>query len=946
MTSVSPTPQQITATLRTHRDRTINMLITQQQRNQHTQHNAPLPHHTITPHYIHTTTTTTTHPSTHPSPYQREQAERRAVERGERAEERVRHERHRVSVEQQERQHTITRILNTDKQHRQQQLQHQHSRNSRLPAHLRPGWEDDGVSVDEWRRRVREEREAIEAEEEQMMERMKEMKQRIVQLQAEERAEEDRQQRDRDSQQEAERVQREADEKRRDDRRRWAATLTSAPAHYVTEESRAASLSTDSSSDSDSDSAGRHGTASHEDTAAEMTRLWDEFKHKWTPQKQPPSATPPPPTAATSAVEEKGKEKGKEGELQSLTASTDASIRELTAMLNDMIKEFNITAAAAGDEQPIVVQPARHEQTTTAWLDEKSEHDTDRMAAVVSAASISAATAAVTARKPSPLSSPAPSPTWLNTAQRQRSVKRGEAQEAEWQLILQELKHDKRERDEQTPTGRTDGGGRVGLFVPSIFSQREHRVEQELKEQSSHRRQESRTVARPLVEEAEHADDGEDGVVYSGLIDFDVHDPHEIDRQRRIEAQLIADKAARTEQRTQQQQLPDEADKQATDSDVRVREAIDRYKRSEAATEEVGMDDEKSVGRLDEQPRQPRLKPAAVVEPTADVRQWLERLERKIDALANQQQQQSVAEAGKKAQPSSKPQPSAVRPAADIFAPVEQTQQQRDKETDKNANREPHQQQSAQATESITQPADSNQHTTRTHRNTQHRTLDYDGKYAEEDVPPRPPPAAHPTSYYSSAYTVSHHPTVAPSLAAPFVVTAGSATSDSYQRSNAAGTVYGSSGSSGGGLTLQDCFARRMGHVIATNEQRRQARQQRQQAAHAHYAANDQYDTARHHSLSHSHAASKPAGRTGRQYTVSGQAAAGTAVSGTHRRMQLVERGVVGVREARARSARAWRQLPEVRRRRDEQKRREERRRSVERRQSYDRQRRAGQQPS
>ena len=945
MTAVSSTPQQITATLRTHRDRTINMII-KQQHNQHTLNNAPLPRHSITAHKQYLTTTSLVEPRfDHHSHRRIECDERQSADRGRRAEQRVRQERHKASREQYERKQSTVHILNADKQHRQQQLQHQHRRDSQLPAHLTAARTTNGVGVEEWRRRVREEREAIEAEEGQMMERVQQMKQRIVQLQAEERAEEERQQHDTRRRHHEEATQRAMVDEKRDEKQRWVAALTSAPTHYVREE-RSAPLSSDSSSDSS------HGgeVRREEDTAAEMTRLWDEFKHKWTPPKQPSSSAPPTQLPAPVAAESAEKESA--GDLHSLTASTDASIRELTVMLNDMIKEFNITAAAVGDEKPIVPQTTQHKQVETVWAGKNSKQHTEEVMAAASAASVTSATAAinVTARKPSPLSSPSSSPTRLNTAQRQRSAARGEAQEAEWHLILQELKHDKPQLSEQTATapaeGRVDGGGRVGLFVPTIFNKREerkraeskpHRAAQEEQEEEMTDGKEPQRKRAPTAAEFDvNGEDGADGVVYSGLIDFDVNDPHEIDRQRRIEAQLVAETTARQQQQSKKQpQQAEERERQSTVSDERVREAINRYKRSGLAAEEI--DEKKESAGMEERTSEMQSK-SPQLDSTVDVRQWLERLERKIDALANQQPHLTAVQGENKAQRSTKRKATGTQPAADIFAPVQQPEQQQEKHHNEKG-RELHKQQSASTTEPASS-ADTAWSDVHTQRDNQRRT-DNDKKYAS-DVQPQPPPTR---TDRTSAYAGT-----APS-SQPFVTTTHSASSHSQQRSSVIGAVDGGGGSAGSGLTLQECFARRMGHIIATNEQRRHEREQhRLSLAHARCTADDDYSTAaRHSSLSHTRPASQPSHRTGRRrYGASFQSSAasatpGVAVSSGHLRMQLGGRAVIGAREARARSARVWRQLPEVHRRREEQKKREERRRSVERRQSYDKQRRAGQ---
>lgn len=778
---------------------------------------------------------------------------------------------------------------------------------------------------------MREEREAIEAEEGHMIERMKEMKQRIVQLQAEERAEDERHQHDRHRREEAEAAVRLVDEKRRSDRQRWAATLTTAPTHYVAEE-RSTPHSADSSSDSDGDMDSGGTVRRSEDTTAEMTRLWDEFKHKWTPHKQPPPSAPPAPTTTSSAAAGRA-EQGSEVGLQSLTAGTDASIRELTAMLNDMIQEFNITAAAAGDDKPIVVQTADDGQLRdTARADGSSEREEEEAVAAASAASVTAATAAVTARKPSPLSSPASSPTRLNSAQRQRSVERGEAQEAEWHLILQQLKADKTDNREQATTGWTEGarGGanRVGLFVPSIFNARQEREQKEASTDSKQTRQYGARVERAVAADGEEE---ADGVVYSGLIDFDVNDPHEIDRQRRIEAQLRAETTVRRQQqRRQQHAAVEEEERQRTVSSERVREAISRYKQVGLTAEE--LDEKAEVESTSEV-----LSKQAVLEPTVDVRLWLERLERKIDALANQQPQSTLVDGGNRVQRSTKRRTAAAQPAADIFAPVEQPPQQQQR--DDNEKREPHKQHSAPAATPIA-AADIQPAASRTQRSSQHRIdTDSDSKYSDDEQP-RPVPAHRSASTHSSFAPLPSASNIAPR----------NVTAHSYQRSSAADGLDGS----GGGLTLQECFARRMGHIIATDEQRRRARQQQHSLSHAHCTADADYHTAaRHYPLpSHTQPASQSANHAirRRRHGASVQSAAGSAVSAgsasvssSHRRMQLGERGVISASEARARSARVWRQLPEVRRRREEQRKREERLRSVERRQSYDRQRQAGQ---
>ena len=985
MTAVSPSPQQITATLRTHRDHTINMII-KQQHNQHTLHNAPLPHHSITAHSPHNNSAPPlAPPPSQDPPRSRAVDEQRAAERGRLAEERTRRERHKASVERHSREQTAAHILSLDKQHRQQQRRQQHSRDSQLPSHLRPDGGGSGVSVEEWRRRVREEREKIEAEEGQMTERMKQMKERIVQLQAEEQAEERKQQHDRQRRQEAEAGQREADEKRRDDRRRWAAALTSAPSQYVTGESRA-SLSTDSSSGSDSDSPSEVAAVRREEeTALEMTRLWDDFKHRWTPQKQQPAhAAPHAPTSSTSATQKADAEA--ESGLHSLTASTDASLRELTVMLNDMIREFNITAAAVGeDNKPLVLQTASGDEhsATASAVDERHTRDMDETKAAASIASLTVATAAVsvTARKPSPLSSPASSPTRLNTAQRQRSVERGEAQEAEWQLILHELKHDGRDNSQHTANTRDERGGgaagRVGLFVPSILHKQQHttstsdqqqrqsqRAEEERKEGSTEEKKRTQQVRSTAHVDDGHGDDGADGVLYSGLIDFDVNDPHEIDRQRRIEAQLAADRTAQQQQRKERaRQAEEDKEEEKKKSELavsseRVRDDINRYKRSGLPTE--SWLDETAAAGLAGQASEPRSKPP-MLDSTVDVRRWLERLERKIDALANQQQQPSVTQQRDSAQRGIKRKTAAAQPAADVFAPVNQPPQPQ--RLDDDDRKEPHKPPTAPAAEPTPQ-ADSGWPAARAPRDIRH--IDDDGKYATDDEQPdmSPPAASRPTVSQQVSAALSQPPHIPANQ---------SDSSHSQQRPSA---VSGVSGGivvgGGGGLTLQECFARRLGHLIASDEQRRQARQQRHEEAHKHCAANDDYGTAPHHHApsTHSHsratghklqaAGSELLGRSVRQTRHAASSAqppamwhplsAGRSSSSSsltsHSRPQqhLGVRGVISVREARARSARVWRHLPEVRRRREEQRKREERRRSVERRQSYDRQRRAAQQ--
>ena len=918
MTAVSPSPQQLTATLRTHRDRTINMIV--RQHSQHTLNNAPLPHHTITAHKARNSSEQLIDAhGERPSHRNRAADEQRAVDRGRRAKERVRHQRHQASIQQQTRQRTTAHILDTDRQHRQQQLQRQHNRDAQLPAHLT-------TSVDEWRRRVREEREAIEAEEGQMVERMKQMKQRIVQLQTEERAEERRQQQDRYRRKKAESAQLVLDEKARGDRGRWAAALTSAPSHYLTEGSRS-SLSTDSSDDSESDpDVGGSGKVQRGDnTAGEMTRLWDEFKHKWTPEKRAPAATPSIPAATVSAAEQ---EKRENGDLHSLTASTDASIRELTVMLNEMIEEFNVTAAAAGEQKPIAAQ---------ATEEEKSAQYTGDVMAAASAASVTAATAAVTVttRKPSPLSSPASSPTRLNTAQRQRSVERGEAQEAEWHLILQELKHDNRQSNEPTAAGRTGGAargnrGRVGLFVPSILDRRDEKKRESQQHRAAHGEQKGDGSTRRKdpagADEAAGEDDGADGVLYSALIDFNVNDPHEIDRQRRIETQLAAERTARTDEKIQKWRTEQQEEKQIASSE-RVRDAVARYERAEETTQE--LDEGREATALFEQTSEVRGRPT-VFDSSVDVRQWLQRLERKIDALANQQSQQPiVADDSSGAQRSIKHRATVTQAAVDIFAPVERLHHRDDRDKQ-------HSVAAAEATPLL----DDSVLTTRAVRSDQHRP-DNDSKYADDEQP-QPPPAARPK------------PTTAPTSVPPppqsLILANLSASSDSRRQSSAGGGADDDEGGRGGQWTLQQCFARRMGHVIANSEQRRQARQRQHGRAHAQCTADDEYHLERHSAPpSHAHTASQRAVSSSSQRwrnasfvrSTAGPAVSIGSVSDSHRRMQLGARGVVDAREARARSARVWRQLPEIRGRREEKKRREERRRSVERRQSYDRQRRA-----
>ena len=948
MTAVSQSPQQITATLRTHRDRTINMIIQQQRQQQpHRQHplsNAPLPPHTVTAYKPHATAAlhTDSHTPSHPR-QPRVEDERRAAERGRRADERVRHERQQASSAQHARKLSSEQMLHTDRQHRARQLQQQHARDQRLPAHLRADWTQGGVSVEEWRRRVREENEAVEAEEGQARERMQQTRQRIVAVQAEERAEEERQQQDKRRRDEAEAAQRLADERKRDDRRRWAASLTSAPARYTSADSSSA-RSTDSSDDSSSESDSRTTARRQEETAAEMTRLWDDFKHRWTPPKQPAAAVSPVARDTTATAPGRGAEGGSSvAGLHSLTASTDASIRELTAMLNDMISEFNITANAAGsDSKAPLVRTALEQQTSTrvraALADERRTVDSSAVMAAVSVASLTAATAAagVVARKPSPLSSPASSPTRLSTAQRQRSVQRGDAQEAEWEVILHELKQDKQESKQQTVADR------VGLFVPSILSQRDERIAQEEKREQTTERKQSRR--RRSAVEAEDEVDGADGVVYSGLIDFDVNDPHEIDRQRRIEAQLAADSTARTEQHYRAPQrtphkLPNQEREESALSSDRVREAIDRYKQSALSADEPTAE-RSGASRVDGQHSEPGL------DSTVDVRRWLERLERKIDALANQQQQPTVAsQSSSKAMRSSERKGKGAPPAASIFAPVERQHDDRAK-----AESPPDRSKAATATEAA---SDERAAAARYPR---------DGPRANSEQKsavdgPAQPPLSPVSSAPAAQLTVTPPPR-------PRVATPHAARPPPQLRASAISVSRGGDGS--GELSLQECFARRMGHVIASEEQRQRERQQRHTTAHAHCAdtAEDEYyHHARHDSRT---AHSRPASRSqplqysgdnrrriaSVQYSSAmphlsgGRTAVGRATGGVQQQQQQVRssvRAVVGEREARARSSRVWRQLPEVRSRREEQRRREQRRANVQRRQSYDRERRAGQ---
>ena len=477
-------------------------------------------------------------------------------------------------------------------------------------------------------------------------------------------------------------------------------------------------------------------------------------------------------------------------------------------------------------------------------------------------------------------------------------------------------------------------------FVPSIFNPRNERKRQEQQDDSTDNKQRTQHTATEKHVNDAYGDEEADGVVYSGLIDFDVNDPHEIDRQRRIEAQLTAETTARHQQQRQQPQPTEEEeeveeeeeDTQSTAvSSKRVREAINRYKRSGLATEEV---DEKKEAELTSY-----MRPVPpVLEPTMDVRRWLERLERKIDALANQQQQPTVLNGSGKAERSMK-RKATQQPAADIFAPIEQQRpQQQPVDDDESGPHKP-------STTGAVRP----QHTTQPAARAHQRRTDTDSKYADdEQSQPPPPPPTDPACFQSSV--------AQPRLAS--VIPPHSASSYSHQRPDAGGRADGDGGSGGGGLTLQQCFARRMGHVIASDEQRRQARQQRHHLAHAHCSADDDYDyhtAARHHTTQPSHSQSavlsvNPASRRRRfgasVHSTAASVAPSVGVSSSHRRMQLGERGVIGEREARARSARVWRQLPEVRRRREEQRKREERRRSVERRQSYDQERRACQHSS
>lgn len=937
MSAVSPTPQQITATLRTHRDRTINMIIKQQHSNQHSEHNAPLPHHSVTAHGPRSTSTTLIHPHTErPSHDSSTDHVRRSAERGRLAEQRIRSERRQVSVERQARKQTAADILDNDRRQRQQQLQHQHNRNSRLPPHLTSAWKGSEVSVEEWRRKVREERETIEAEEVQMAERMKQMKERIVQLQAEERAEEERQQRSSQANERAEAEQRAADDKRRSDRQRWAANLKS-ESHYDREDRRA-SISTDSSIDSSSDIDAERGNPER-DTAAELTRLWDEFKHRWTPEKQPAAYNHEHAATQSTAVV-----KEKDGELTSLTASTDASIRELTAMLNDMIKEFNITAAAAGDDKPIVTEPVRDERPETVQVQQSSKLHIDEVITAASVASVTTATAAANAiaRKPSPLSSPASSPTRLNTAQRQRSTERGEAQEAEWQLILQELKHDKREQNQQSATDAGDGrggGGRVGLFVPSIFNERDEKSTEPTQAEQLHQHvDEKKATKRAHVEVEDDIDsqDGEDGVVYSGLIDFDVNDPHEIDRQRRIEEQLAAEITERKEQHSVQHhkaQLNEASE--AMKSSERVREAIHRYKQSGLTADDVKH--EKVALGANEQTSELRSR-QPMIDSTVDVRHWLERLERKIDALANQQQHPTLSQESQPTQRRAKRKTAVAQPAADIFAPIEPPQPDEQVQDEQKESARSHKQQAARASEPTLPSKDARPTSPPQHNN--RPRVDNERKYADDE-------RAHPSTT-SRSHFASTHSSDAPPAFDPLHTVNQSSIARSLQRPNVNGGVVVDNGS--GGLSLQECFSRRMGHIIASDEQRRQARRQRHNLAHSHCMDEyEQYTTSRVHPLSQKHpSSSRPSNSAVRQRRgPSAQSKAASTsynASSTHLRMQQGLRGVIDVGEARARTDRMWRQLPEVRRRRDEQRKREERRRSVERRKSYDRQRRATQQ--
>ena len=547
--------------------------------------------------------------------------------------------------------------------------------------------------------------------------------------------------------------------------------------------------------------------------------------------------------------------------MEALSSSTDKSLAELTRLLNDMIVEFGVASTRLPD--PVTdsrASDARREAV------KGSEVETDRARA------------------------------------HSDSRAKGEQQEKEWESILRDMRSQ----------GREKARGRVGLFVPSVL--RDAAVERKGGEDRK-------------GGEERMADEDIDAALMSRLVDFDVTDPAEIARQRTIEQQIAAQRQQRsaTEYRTV----------------VRAAAAVASASGSQTERKEAGGSDGGQQGG------------------DVDVRAWLERLERKIDAMSARALEPRAEHPSPPTQAEIRDVPAPVRreeeskealvqlsPAAESVTPVAETTpsapaepkaKKRKEKVRKEQRAVKVKQKAVQHAEDedveekypVTEERQQKPETPPMPRATKGTEKDDRTPPTKPVLPPTPVPALDELVEEEDRVESKVSEVTTIPLAAPFVLVtkdprASISRAELPQRRRAPLSPQPHTESNDGAPSLQEAFARRMGHVIRQDQERHRSR------FHAGHSSSGPSSSSIMFPSSVPSASSRYRGAVFGLRTAAGE-----------RRSQRGRRAVVGHEEMRRRTERGWRQLPEVQRKVEEKRLQEERRRTLERRRSYDAERRA-----